>query len=36
LALEPHLLLHAGFNRRFLDVPFSVVMLVVYGQLSGI
>ena len=21
LALEPHLLLHAGFNRRFLDVP---------------
>ena len=21
LALKPHLLLHAGFNRRFLDVP---------------
>ncbi|MCJ7808262.1 MAG: hypothetical protein MUP73_06135, partial [Dehalococcoidia bacterium] len=21
LALSPHLLLHAGFNRRFLDVP---------------
>ena len=25
LALKPHLLLHAGFNRRFLDVPKSLI-----------
>jgi hypothetical protein len=27
LALKPHLLLHAGFNRRFLDVPLSTVSI---------
>ena len=33
LALKPHLLLHAGFNRRFLDVPKSIKSCRLFGIL---